>query len=374
MYTAAWGEMRRYSVLRFAVVLMSLAPFDATAAVLRLSLESSTGAGPALRIHLEPGAAFMLTTPQREWFGPGGGATGKLELAWGVGTRTSVGLHLAAGCDGFSGGDDPRGGRVLTLLLGPRFQYGPVWVDAGGAYVSTGKRNRPGFGGTVGVEFTLRGIGLGPFVAYRQVVQPDTATAAADARYLIAGVFATLGRQPRRAAPPPPLPAPPPPPPPPPPPTSQPDAEDSSTPDSDRDVLPAQDDTAPRVYLKESFIEISQPIHFLTNRAKLRDDARPVLNALVEFLRTHVELKQVLVAGFADERGPAEFNQDLSERRAANVVLYLVRHGIARERLVPRGYGSADPVAIGQSPDALARNRRVQFKVLQLTVQQEEAR
>jgi outer membrane protein OmpA-like peptidoglycan-associated protein len=325
----------------------------------------------SLRLHLEPGATLMLAGPQREWFSPGGGAAGKLEIAWGLTSRTSLGVQLGVSYEAFTAGADPRGGEAISLLVGPRIQRGLFWADAAAGYVRTGPRNRVGFGATLGMELPFRGIGLGPFVAYRQVFQPDTATAAADARYLIAGVAVTFGRRPLAPLPPslPPLtqaaPAPAPAPAPPPPVVREPE------PDVDRDVVPVVDDTAP-VYLKESFIEVGKAIHFETDRAKLRPDARAPLRDLVDFLRARTDLRRVLVAGFCDERGTAAYNQSLSERRAANVVRFLVRHGIRPERLTARGYGTADPVAIGRAPDSLARNRRVQFKVLQMTVQQGE--
>jgi outer membrane protein OmpA-like peptidoglycan-associated protein len=337
-------------------------------AVTALAAPSEAGA-TSLRLHLEPAAALMLSGPQHDWFGPGGGAAGKLEVAWGLTSRTSLGVQLGVSYEAFAAGADPRGGEAISMLVGPRLQRGWLWADFGAGYVRTGTRNRAGFGAAVGAEFLIRGVGVGPFVGYRQVVQPDTATAAADARYLIAGLAVTFGRRPLAPLPPPlpPLAAAPPPPPAPP----APEPVREPEPDVDHDVIPAVDDTAP-VYLKESFIEVGQPIHFHTDRAKLRDDARAPLKALVDFLQARPELRRVLVAGFCDERGTAEYNQRLSERRAANVVRFLVRHGVSAERLTARGYGTADPVAIGRAPDALARNRRVQFKVLQLTVQQGE--
>ena len=63
----------------------------------------------------------------------------------------------------------------------------------------------------------------------------------------------------------------------------------------------------------------------------------------------------------------AEYNLDLSERRAAAVMKYLMDHGIAAERLTSRGYGETtllEPNA--ESEEQHARNRRVQFKILDL--------
>jgi outer membrane protein OmpA-like peptidoglycan-associated protein len=65
----------------------------------------------------------------------------------------------------------------------------------------------------------------------------------------------------------------------------------------------------------------------------------------------------VFVDGHTDQTGGEAYNRELSERRANAVVAYLVRKGVAIERLTPRGFGESRPLdADGASPE----NRRVE--------------
>ena len=70
--------------------------------------------------------------------------------------------------------------------------------------------------------------------------------------------------------------------------------------------------------------------------------------------------KKVVIVGHADASGSEQYNQVLSERRAATVRTYLTsRFGIAADRLEAQGEGETDPLA-GTDPYA-AKNRRVEF-------------
>ncbi|HEX3008592.1 MAG TPA: OmpA family protein, partial [Bacteroidales bacterium] len=59
-----------------------------------------------------------------------------------------------------------------------------------------------------------------------------------------------------------------------------------------------------------------------------------------------------------------KFNTNLSEARAKAVVEYFSSHGIAKERLVYRGYAFSQPIAPNNTPDGRQMNRRVEFKIL----------
>ncbi len=68
--------------------------------------------------------------------------------------------------------------------------------------------------------------------------------------------------------------------------------------------------------------------------------------------------------GHTDNRGTAEYNRDLSQRRARSVVRALVARGIAAGRLVSEGYGFDRPVADNKTALGRAKNRRVEFTIL----------
>ncbi len=67
------------------------------------------------------------------------------------------------------------------------------------------------------------------------------------------------------------------------------------------------------------------------------------------------------VNGYTDAIGSVEYNQKLSERRAASVVRYLVKAGISEDRLVPKGFGKTDFVATNDTAEGRAQNRRVEL-------------
>ena len=69
--------------------------------------------------------------------------------------------------------------------------------------------------------------------------------------------------------------------------------------------------------------------------------------------------------GHTDNRGSAAYNHDLSRRRAASVMRALVQRGIAADRLVAEGYGFDRPVADNRTALGRAKNRRVEFTILQ---------
>ena len=68
------------------------------------------------------------------------------------------------------------------------------------------------------------------------------------------------------------------------------------------------------------------------------------------------------IEGHTDSRGDDDFNLDLSQRRAAAVVDFLVWRGVSRDRLVPIGFGETKPIADNESPAGQATNRRVVFR------------
>ncbi|MCC7250729.1 MAG: OmpA family protein [Hyphomicrobium sp.] len=72
---------------------------------------------------------------------------------------------------------------------------------------------------------------------------------------------------------------------------------------------------------------------------------------------------RVEVEGHTDSEGTDERNQRLSERRARAVVNSLARAGVAGDRLSAVGYGAGRPVASNDTPEGMARNRRIEFKV-----------
>ena len=101
-------------------------------------------------------------------------------------------------------------------------------------------------------------------------------------------------------------------------------------------------------------------VYFDTESAALSARAQGKLDAAAEVLARHPGLK-VEIAGHADSRGPEEYNQALSERRAEAVRRYLETKGIDSARMTARGYGESQPAASNDTVLGKADNRRVEL-------------
>lgn len=104
-------------------------------------------------------------------------------------------------------------------------------------------------------------------------------------------------------------------------------------------------------------------VNFETNSDRLLPGADDVLRDAAATLQKYPELV-VEVAGHTDSQGAADYNQGLSERRAATVRDYLINAGANEANLSAKGYGEADPVADNGSSEGRARNRRVELRII----------
>ncbi|MFZ2124275.1 MAG: OmpA family protein [Rhodoferax sp.] len=99
---------------------------------------------------------------------------------------------------------------------------------------------------------------------------------------------------------------------------------------------------------------------FGTDLSRLTPDGMRSARKLADVLQQNPQRK-VLIEGFADSTGGADYNQGLSERRAGAVRTALLDMGVARERIDMRGYGEAFPVAANDSAASRQLNRRVEI-------------
>ena len=104
-------------------------------------------------------------------------------------------------------------------------------------------------------------------------------------------------------------------------------------------------------------------INFRSASARLDVAGSAVLDTLVDVV-TRCPAMHLEVGGHTDSIGPEASNQSLSKRRAASVIAYLVAKGIAADRLVAKGYGASVPLVANDNAENMARNRRIEFKVI----------
>jgi uncharacterized repeat protein (TIGR01451 family) len=134
--------------------------------------------------------------------------------------------------------------------------------------------------------------------------------------------------------------------------------------------LPVTETTVfPRVRERETVVvtpeklELTRNIHFEFNKATIRPESFQILNDVAAVLKDNPQLN-ILIEGHTDAVGSVEYNQKLSDRRAASVKTYLVSKGVAASRLSTKGQGKLSPIASNDTAVGRALNRRVEFLIV----------
>ncbi len=106
-------------------------------------------------------------------------------------------------------------------------------------------------------------------------------------------------------------------------------------------------------------------IHFQSGKAALKPDSYPSLDEVGKILSKWGDLR-IEVGGHTDSQGSAKFNEKLSGERASAVRDYLLANfpKIKPSQLTAKGYGESQPIADNGTKAGRAKNRRVEFKVL----------
>lgn len=101
-------------------------------------------------------------------------------------------------------------------------------------------------------------------------------------------------------------------------------------------------------------------IRFDFDKSLIRADAKPILAAVANYLKKNRGAK-LLIEGHCDERGTAEYNMALGDRRATAAMNYLAALGVEKTRLSTISYGEERPLDPGHNEEAWANNRRGVF-------------
>lgn len=118
------------------------------------------------------------------------------------------------------------------------------------------------------------------------------------------------------------------------------------------------------VVLAQHEIKISMQVAFKANSAEIDVRSTGLLSEVADVLVRNAQLQRVQVQGHTDNRGNSAQNRELSQRRAESVVAWLVAAGVDPARLEAKGFGDERPLVPNLTPDNRARNRRVQFVVI----------
>ena len=133
--------------------------------------------------------------------------------------------------------------------------------------------------------------------------------------------------------------------------------------DKEIDVDLAKRPKTSHVTITKDQIVIKGTIHFQTNEAKILPDGLQILNEVGDVLAKNPQIKKVMIEGHTDNSGNEEKNLQLSKKRAAAVLEYLIKSGIHNDRLTSEGYGQARPLVPNTTPGERAKNRRVEFHI-----------
>jgi len=110
-------------------------------------------------------------------------------------------------------------------------------------------------------------------------------------------------------------------------------------------------------------VQISEKVFFKSNRADIETRSHELLRDVATVIRGVPATVHFRVEGHTDSQGGGETNRRLSQRRADEVVRFLVGQGVARERVEGMGYGEDRPIDTNRTAPGRARNRRVEFNV-----------
>lgn len=120
------------------------------------------------------------------------------------------------------------------------------------------------------------------------------------------------------------------------------------------------------VEIVDGKIAIADAVYFETGKDTIEARSHALLDQMAAVLASHEEILKVSIEGHTDDTGDAAFNRDLSNKRAAAVVAYLTGKGIAATRLTSTGFGPDKPEVPNDSDENRAKNRRVEFRIVEL--------
>ena len=103
-------------------------------------------------------------------------------------------------------------------------------------------------------------------------------------------------------------------------------------------------------------------VRFDTNKSTLTAQAKANLDKLVPVFNSYADT-DIKIYGYTDSTGKVEYNQTLSEQRAASVKAYLATKGLNSSRFQTVGMGIADPIDTNETPEGRSKNRRVEFAI-----------
>jgi len=120
-------------------------------------------------------------------------------------------------------------------------------------------------------------------------------------------------------------------------------------------------------------VEFESKVLFAIDQSALTTSARKNLNDLSAIMKKYPDTN-IEVQGHTDNTGTDSHNQELSDKRAAEVAQYLTSRGVASNRVTTKGFGESAPGYTNDSDEGRAQNRRVDFLITANDKMKEDAR
>jgi outer membrane protein OmpA-like peptidoglycan-associated protein len=131
----------------------------------------------------------------------------------------------------------------------------------------------------------------------------------------------------------------------------------------DEDGCPDEGDAL--VQVDEGTIRLLQKVHFKTNSDQIvGKNSFRTLDVVVGILKNRARVR-VRIEGHTDSKGDRDHNLELSRRRAEAVKRYIVDRDVDADRLEAEGFGPDKPIADNKTKAGRAKNRRVEFHILE---------
>jgi OOP family OmpA-OmpF porin len=113
----------------------------------------------------------------------------------------------------------------------------------------------------------------------------------------------------------------------------------------------------------KKFTGVIKGIEFETNKSEIRASSLPLLDSAAGLLNRYPTLK-VMIVGHTDNVGSHDKNVELSRKRAESVKAFLVKQGIAFDRIETRGEGPDEPLTSNTTRAGRQANRRIEFQII----------
>jgi peptidoglycan-associated lipoprotein len=116
----------------------------------------------------------------------------------------------------------------------------------------------------------------------------------------------------------------------------------------------------PGIAVTEEAKSMFDDVRFDFDKSEVREDGRRTCRVVADYLKKNPKA-HLLIEGHCDERGTAEYNMALGERRATSVMTYLGSLGVSKAALSTVSFGKEKPLDPAHDEEAWAKNRRAHF-------------